>query len=84
MTKVISYLKNLIRRNVVQQTGMVKWFNTTKGYGFIEPSDKSRDVFLHVSALEQAGISNLRDNQKVSFETEEFKGKISAINIKLI
>ena len=84
MTKVISYLKNLIRRNVVQRTGMVKWFNTTKGYGFIEPSDKSRDVFLHVSALEQAGISSLRDNQKVSFETEEFKGKISAINIKLI
>ena len=84
MTKVISYLKNLIRRNVVQQTGMVKWFNTTKGYGFIEPSDKSRDVFLHISALEEAGISNLRDNQKVSFETEEFKGKISAINIKLI
>ena len=84
MTKVISYLKNLIRRNVVQRTGMVKWFNTTKGYGFIEPSDKSRDVFLHVSSLEQAGISNLRDNQKVSFETEELKGKISAINIKLI
>jgi CspA family cold shock protein len=84
MTKVISYLKNLIRRNVVQKTGMVKWFNTSKGYGFIEPSDKSRDVFLHISALNEAGISDIRDNQAVSFETEEFKGKISAINIKLI
>ena len=66
------------------KNGTVKWFNPTKGYGFIEPSDKSKDVFLHISALDAAGISNLREGQKISFETEEQNGKISAINIKLI
>jgi CspA family cold shock protein len=66
------------------QTGTIKWFNSTKGYGFIEPSDKSRDVFLHISALEQAGIKNIDSGQKVSFETVRQKGKISATNIKLV
>jgi len=66
------------------QTGTIKWFNATKGYGFIEPSDKSRDVFLHISALEQAGIKNIDSGQKVSFETEKQYGKLSAANIKLI
>ena len=66
------------------QTGTIKWFNSTKGYGFIEPSDKSRDVFLHISALEQAGIKNIDSGQRISFETVTQKGKLSAINIKLI
>lgn len=66
------------------QTGTIKWFNSTKGYGFIEPSDKSRDVFVHISALEQAGIKNIDSGQKVSFETEKQYGKLSATNIKLI
>ncbi len=66
------------------QTGTIKWFNFTKGYGFIEPSDKSRDVFLHISAVEQAGITNLNEGQKISFETVTQKGKLSATNIKLI
>jgi len=66
------------------ETGIVKWFNFTKGYGFIEPSDKSRDVFLHISALEQAGIKNIDSGQKVSFEIEKQYGKLSATNIKLI
>ncbi len=66
------------------ETGIIKWFNFTKGYGFIEPSDKSRDVFLHISALEQAGIKNIDSRQKVSFETEKQYGKLSATNIKLI
>ncbi len=66
------------------QKGTIKWFNSTKGYGFIEPSDKSRDVFLHISALEQAGIKNIDSGQKVSFETEKQYGKLSATNIKLI
>ena len=64
--------------------GTVKWFNSSKGYGFVEPSDESRDVFLHISALDAAGISNLREGQKISFDIEEHKGKISAINIRLI
>ena len=65
-------------------TGIVKWFNSTKGYGFVEPSDKSKDVFIHISALEQAGIIDLKDGQKISYNIESHKGKISAIDIKLI
>ena len=64
--------------------GKVKWFNPTKGYGFIEPSDKSSDVFIHISALERAGITNLNEDQKISYSTESNKGKLSAIDIKLI
>ena len=66
------------------QTGKVKWFNNTKGYGFVEPSDKSRDVFLHISAVEAIGLSDLDDGQKISYNIESNKGKISAIDIKLI
>ncbi len=65
-------------------TGVVKWFNATKGYGFVEPSDKSKDVFIHISALEQVGIRDLKDGQKISYNIESHKGKISAIDIKLI
>ena len=65
-------------------TGIVKWFNSTKGYGFVEPSDKSKDVFIHISALEQAGIRDLKDGQKISYNIESHKGKISAIDINLI
>ena len=66
------------------QTGTVKWFSQTKGYDFVEPSDKSRDVFLHISALEPTGLSDLKDGQKISYNIESHKGKISAIDIKLI
>jgi CspA family cold shock protein len=66
------------------QKGKVKWFNANKGYGFIEPSDKSKDLFLHISAVEQSGLRDLSDGQEISFETESQNGKISAINIKLI
>lgn len=65
-------------------TGTVKWFNASKGYGFVEPSDKSRDVFLHISAVEAIGLSNLKDGQKISYNIESNKGKVSAIDIKLI
>ncbi|MFC3615683.1 cold-shock protein [Lutimaribacter marinistellae] len=49
-------------------TGTVKWFNTTKGYGFIAPDDGGKDVFVHISAVERSGLTGLADNQKVSFE----------------
>jgi CspA family cold shock protein len=65
-------------------TGTVKWFNASKGYGFVEPSDKSKDVFLHISAVEAIGLSDLKDGQKISYNIESNKGKISAIDIKLI
>lgn len=51
--------------------GTVKWFNTTKGYGFIAPDDAGKDVFVHISALEQSGLTGLADNQKISFELQE-------------
>ena len=66
------------------QIGTIKWFNFTKGYGFIEPSDRSRGIFLHISALVQAGIKNIDSGQKLSFETVTQKGKLSATNIKLL
>ena len=52
-------------------TGTVKWFNTTKGFGFIAPDGGTKDVFVHISALEQSGLTGLADNQKISFELQE-------------
>ncbi len=67
-------------------TGTVKWFNTTKGYGFIQPDDGSADVFVHVSAVERSGIGNLREGQKLSYEVQRDpkKGKNSAANLKAL
>ncbi|MBS0271048.1 MAG: cold-shock protein [Proteobacteria bacterium] len=65
------------------KNGTVKWFNPTKGYGFIQMEDGTRDVFVHITELERSGISNLSEGQKVSFELATTKGKISAVNLKL-
>ena len=65
--------------------GTVKFFNPTKGFGFIAPEDGSKDVFVHISALQASGLETLSDNQKVSFDTERGKdGRISAINLKTL
>ena len=64
-------------------TGIVKWFNSTKGFGFIAPENGGADVFVHISAVEGAGLSGLDDNQKVSYDIEEKNGKKSAVNIQL-
>ncbi|HKR19178.1 MAG TPA: cold-shock protein [Stellaceae bacterium] len=65
--------------------GTVKWFNTQKGYGFIQPESGSKDVFVHISALERAGIGSLNEGQKVSFDLEQGQqGKTSAVNLKLV
>ncbi|MFC4271957.1 cold-shock protein [Sneathiella chungangensis] len=66
-------------------TGTVKWFNPTKGFGFIEPEDGSSDAFVHISAVERAGLRSLNEGQKVSYELEAGKnGKSSAENITLV
>ena len=63
-------------------TGKVKWFNSRKGYGFISPNNGEKDVFVHVTALEQSGINYLDEGDSVTFEISEDKGKIKAINLK--
>ena len=64
--------------------GKIKWFNPTKGYGFIENDAGGKDIFLHVSALEQSGIDSLEEGEAVSFEIGENRGKENAINITKI
>ena len=64
-------------------TGTVKWFNTTKGFGFIAPDDGGKDVFVHISAVEQAGLTGLADNQKVAYELQAGRdGRSSAGDLK--
>lgn len=63
-------------------TGIVKWFNTTKGYGFIQPEDGGKDVFVHISAVQAAGWRELREGQKLSYELLSQKGKESAGNLQ--
>jgi CspA family cold shock protein len=66
-------------------TGTVKFFNTAKGFGFIRPDDGSKDVFVHISAVERSGLPTLTENQKVSFEIREGQnGKSSAVNLKAV
>ena len=66
-------------------TGTVKWFNTQKGYGFIQPDDGSKDVFVHISAVEKAGLSGLNEGQKIQYELVRGKdGKTSAGDLKAI
>ena len=64
--------------------GQVKWFNATKGFGFIQPEEGGADVFVHISALERAGLTDLKEGQRVSYELATNKGKTSAANIKVL
>lgn len=65
-----------------QTTGTVKWFNPTKGFGFIVPDNGGSDVFVHISAVEQAGWSTLNEGQKVKFELQENRGREAAANLQ--
>jgi CspA family cold shock protein len=65
------------------QKGTVKWFNSTKGYGFIQPQSGDKDVFVHISAVERAGLSSLNEGQVVEYEIVSNRGKTSAENLKI-
>jgi CspA family cold shock protein len=63
-------------------TGIVKWFNTQKGFGFIQPDDGGKDVFVHISAVQRAGMVSLNEGQKISFEVTTQRGKTAATNLQ--
>lgn len=63
-------------------SGTVKWFNSTKGYGFIAPDEGGNDIFVHVNAVQQAGLTGLRDGQKIAYEVVQNRGKSSAENLR--
>jgi CspA family cold shock protein len=65
-------------------TGTVKWFNSTKGYGFIQPEQGGPDVFVHVSAVEKAGLRGLNEGQRVEYELQNERGKTAAVNLKTL
>ena len=62
--------------------GTVKWFNTAKGFGFIQPEDGGKDVFVHVSAVERAGLRSLNEGQRVAYELQSERGRTAAVNLK--
>lgn len=76
---------NYIEKDTEMPNGTVKWFNPTKGFGFIQPEDGSKDVFVHISAVERAGMKGLNEGQRISFELERGQqGKVSAVNLKTV
>ena len=81
---VAQHLLALYEKVANMATGTVKWFNATKGFGFIQPDGGGKDVFVHISAVERAGMRNLDEGQKISFElvTDRKSGKISAGNLR--
>ena len=84
----ILYLKNLyiqqLYKGKLMIIGTVKWFNVEKGYGFISPENGQKDVFVHISAVNSAGLSSLKEGEKVSFDEARNNGRISAGNLKKI
>jgi len=73
---------NSLTQRKTMSIGTVKWFNAQKGFGFIQPDDAGKDVFVHISAVEKAGIGILREGQKVSFDIQQDRGKDAACNLR--
>jgi len=67
---------------MITNTGKIKWFNATKGYGFIESPETEGDVFLHISALQESGIDSITEGDQVTFDLGDNRGKVTAINVK--
>lgn len=65
-------------------TGTVKWFNAQKGFGFIQPDDASKDVFVHISAVQAAGMATLNEGQKISYDVQQERGKAAAANLRSV
>jgi len=65
------------------ERGVVKWFNSQKGFGFIVPDNGGKDIFVHISAVEQAGLRNLNEGQKIEYELQENRGRTAATNLKV-
>jgi CspA family cold shock protein len=78
-----SWLAIVAKGSADVATGTVKWFNGQKGFGFIQPDSGGKDVFVHISAVEKAGLSNLNEGQKVSYEVVANRGKESAENLRV-
>ena len=76
-------ITRIVTWEIEMARGTVKWFNPTKGYGFIQPQGGGKDVFVHVSAVECAGLSTLNEGQQIEYEIEENRGKTSAVNLKV-
>jgi len=82
---VLRFKKTIVYKEGARRDGTVKWFNPNKGFGFIEPEGGSQDVFVHISAVEAAGMNTLNDGAKISFELETGKnGKVAAVNLQSI
>tara|TARA_Y100001934_G_scaffold223948_1_gene267802 strand:+ start:85 stop:333 length:249 start_codon:yes stop_codon:yes gene_type:complete len=71
-------------RRISMPTGTVKWFNPVKGYGFVVPDDGGSDVFVHITAVEQAGLDGLQENQKIEYELVDNRGRTAAGNLKAV
>jgi CspA family cold shock protein len=72
-------------RNTIMATGTVKWFNATKGYGFIQPEDGSKDVFLHVSDVQRSGLQDVREGDRLEYDVQQGQqGKTSACNLRMV
>jgi CspA family cold shock protein len=69
-------------RRVDMASGTVKWFNSAKGYGFIQPEEGGKDVFVHVSAVERAGLRGLNEGQKIEYELQDERGRTAAVNLR--
>ena len=80
---VVSIFK-FLQGEITMANGVVKWFNPNKGFGFIQPEQGESDVFVHISALERAGLYTLNEGQQVSYELATNKGKVAAVHIKLL